>query len=784
MPEPTQITTHSADVLRRLEDFLQGKPKVEALLRSKSSARIDVTSVLEGELYQITVGTCELQYTPTLGETTADIATALSDLLNSGGTSATPRESFEGFTTDEDFVGPGVHGEWFSNFNFGGAPDAFPLVVTEDEARSGVKSVRSTFASGIETVAVGFAIQNIAGVANYPGSAAAALDDFFYFRLEDGFIPPATPGEGIEGIPQLIGTADFGIGPAILFFVALGVDWAVPGTFDPTIYSIAAVVVGGSSATAGPYPISELQDGAWHKFRRAFDKAGVAVELEIDDDPARNLSSAGLGAVPVDSFGLFSGHTNLGSSTYFGAKEIFVDDLNLGVPNPCGVIDINSFVPPIVQDFDNFTPPAVVTGVSYDLTWTATPPFGTPPEYLGGLITNATEARSAPNSARSDLGGGLAIGAPGFQLFNSAWALTFPGVGSPLQRTKLWVKFPVGFPGAAFDALGASAELFCPAFGYLDTTTFVAYTLALGVVSGTTDFTLSIFDPVAVTKSFTVLIPRASLLDSAWHSLFLEVNSEDFTVVAEVDGVQKINAVIPAALGTTLAYALLAASPAAMPAGGTVVPDFFIDDLEVGGSFSRLVCAKGLKNDPDDPHFYVMRKNCGTGADLSVLTEQDDRFAINRIGPVDQLQELEDTLFNMLDQLGLDAAEGEQLDRIGTIVGLSRATGQSDDDYRALIRVQIQSNLSNGEIERLIAIVKAFTSSSIVKLTEVFPGEVNVHFDGEVVNAAELINAADGAAAGGVRLLLFENPPAPVFTFDGPPGTGFDEGAFSDIVKV
>ena len=65
---------------------------------------------------------------------------------------------------------------------------------------------------------------------------------------------------------------------------------------------------------------------------------------------------------------------------------------------------------------------------------------------------------------------------------------------------------------------------------------------------------------------------------------------------------------------------------------------------------------------------------------------------------IEQIQDLEDSSFQMLLNRWLDSAEGVQLDGIGDIVGEARL-GRNDADYLLAIKVRIQFNFSNATPE-------------------------------------------------------------------------------------
>ena len=143
---------------------------------------------------------------------------------------------------------------------------------------------------------------------------------------------------------------------------------------------------------------------------------------------------------------------------------------------------------------------------------------------------------------------------------------------------------------------------------------------------------------------------------------------------------------------------------------------------------------------------------------------------------LDQVQQIEDVFFEILNGYSLDDAIGQQLDNLGKTIGYSRPGGLSDTGYRADLRAWIQWLLSQGEINRLLFILKALTDSTVVTLHEAFPGAAVMTFDGVIYDAADPDNPVVGdgmnladkmekAAAAGVRLDVVYDP-AGSFTWD------------------
>lgn len=152
---------------------------------------------------------------------------------------------------------------------------------------------------------------------------------------------------------------------------------------------------------------------------------------------------------------------------------------------------------------------------------------------------------------------------------------------------------------------------------------------------------------------------------------------------------------------------------------------------------------------------------------------------------VTEIQTLETTFFQLMNQRSLtddftgESAIGAQLDGIGTIIGLSRYTSQTDDSYRLDLKAWVRFLLSQGEGNTLAFVLKALTDSTDVHLTEHFPASVILSFDGTVLNSDNLSSIMNQCAAGGVRVDLVQAPSG-CFRFDS--GPGYDVGTYAQTL--
>ena len=178
---------------------------------------------------------------------------------------------------------------------------------------------------------------------------------------------------------------------------------------------------------------------------------------------------------------------------------------------------------------------------------------------------------------------------------------------------------------------------------------------------------------------------------------------------------------------------------------------------------------------------------------LAQFKDDKPRYAALLTAIANQYQELENALWQLLAERLLSVAVGLQLDLIGRVVGLERDGLWTDDQYRAYLGAQIAKNVSEGDPERLIQVLQLLTSSTIIRTMEVYPGWVEMNYDGEVPFSggdSTLLTFLDDTALAGVRVRLIESDPdGAAFCFDGGDGLGMGDsgdagvgGTFSAVV--
>lgn len=145
---------------------------------------------------------------------------------------------------------------------------------------------------------------------------------------------------------------------------------------------------------------------------------------------------------------------------------------------------------------------------------------------------------------------------------------------------------------------------------------------------------------------------------------------------------------------------------------------------------------------------------------------------------VEQIQELEDVVFDLPEDLAIATAVGVQLDLIGTIVVQERL-GFSDDIYRALLQAKVGENVSKSTPENVIDVVKLLTGAGLVHLQEFYPAGYGISIDQDIDPSLidffyDRIERVDPAAVRLESLVCFD--PDEAFAFDGGPGTALGFG--------
>lgn len=118
---------------------------------------------------------------------------------------------------------------------------------------------------------------------------------------------------------------------------------------------------------------------------------------------------------------------------------------------------------------------------------------------------------------------------------------------------------------------------------------------------------------------------------------------------------------------------------------------------------------------------------------------------------------LEDALFQLLVERGVDDAVGSQLDRLGVIVGQERG-GLVDADYRRYIRARIAANNSRGNFEDLIKVAALVLNDDTITIEgETQNGTVVVRLRAALTTdalAGITLSFLQDAVSAGIRVVL------------------------------
>ena len=159
----------------------------------------------------------------------------------------------------------------------------------------------------------------------------------------------------------------------------------------------------------------------------------------------------------------------------------------------------------------------------------------------------------------------------------------------------------------------------------------------------------------------------------------------------------------------------------------------------------------------------------------------------------EQVQELEDVLFDMFTNRTLADATGQQLDEIGEIVGITR-TSLDDDIYRIFILFKIGSNRSRATMESIISLFLLISGSEKVFVQNEGGGSISITYSTANTPDFETFLAANmpRVIAGGVKISGFiveDGDAAFAFAGDIAGGLGFGDlndptagGQFASVV--
>lgn len=135
----------------------------------------------------------------------------------------------------------------------------------------------------------------------------------------------------------------------------------------------------------------------------------------------------------------------------------------------------------------------------------------------------------------------------------------------------------------------------------------------------------------------------------------------------------------------------------------------------------------------------------GIGRILSQFQEKPYLVGLFR-SFLENIQIVEETWFELLNERGIYVAVGQQLDVLGLLAGESR-NGRTDEPYRQAILRKIVVNASDGTAPKVLEILELLTQSTEVSLFEHYPATVYYYVSsGEVSeNLPATMEAATGA---------------------------------------
>ncbi len=149
-----------------------------------------------------------------------------------------------------------------------------------------------------------------------------------------------------------------------------------------------------------------------------------------------------------------------------------------------------------------------------------------------------------------------------------------------------------------------------------------------------------------------------------------------------------------------------------------------------------------------------------------------------------KVQEIEDALWQLYTERGIDTAVGAQLDIIGKILGYTRG-GLDDDTYRLRLRAKIALNKDSGTAAEILNIFALLLPGLGLELRDTPPAGFELRIVGVVpgsISINELVNILKAARAAGVEAQLFysASPDASLFRYD--LGPGYDVGIYAGSI--
>lgn len=133
-----------------------------------------------------------------------------------------------------------------------------------------------------------------------------------------------------------------------------------------------------------------------------------------------------------------------------------------------------------------------------------------------------------------------------------------------------------------------------------------------------------------------------------------------------------------------------------------------------------------------DPQHVTTHADDGVALLLAQFKDKPRLEALLR-SYLDQVQEIEDALWQLFALRWIDTAEEQQLDDIGELVGQPR-NGALDAAYRVYLKARIRVNYSDGRIEQLIGILSLLVDGAPIGAREFYPKAIEFYVDGVTVD--------------------------------------------------
>jgi len=166
-----------------------------------------------------------------------------------------------------------------------------------------------------------------------------------------------------------------------------------------------------------------------------------------------------------------------------------------------------------------------------------------------------------------------------------------------------------------------------------------------------------------------------------------------------------------------------------------------------------------------------------TGETLNLMIEQFKRSDnLKNVITVftDELQVAMEEADKLIMKRLIATAEGVQLDGIGEIVGEDRQ-GRSDDDYRVAIEFKVFINISSGQPDVVMTVLKTVTDATQVRIIEFFPAHIYLYTNGSTI-PGDLLVTMRKVIPSGVGLSVIAGYGVTPFEFDTEGGIPYNEG--------